>query len=252
MRLKNKTQLEGVRASCRLLAQLFKELKGEVQPGRSTKSLDTWVQAWIKEAGGIPAFLNYGDKSNPFPAALCVSVNEEVIHGIPGNRILQNGDLVSLDCGINLNGYFSDMAMSVEVGSCAPEIQKLNQVTRECRYQGIGAIKMPGGRINDISRAVMQHAQQHGYGVVTAYCGHGVGFAPHEEPSVPNVPYLRPNPRLQNGLVIAIEPMINLGSHEVDHLDDGWTVLTADGKASAHWEHTVAIVDGQVEVLTEV
>jgi len=227
---------------------MFAELEGLVVPGAETLELDRWVQDWIRRAGGIPAFLGYGDDHNPFPAALCISINEEVIHGIPGKRILKEGDLVSLDCGINYKGYFSDMALTMEIGTVSEEARLLNQCTRECLYKAIEAVKA-GNRIHDVSRAVMNHAQAAGYGVVSSFCGHGVGLAPHEDPQVPNIPH-GPNPRIQNGLVFAIEPMINLGTGEVELLEDDWTVVTADGSLSAHWEHSVVMVDGICEVLT--
>lgn len=248
IRLKNTRQIDGIRTSCKLLARMFKELEPLVVVGVQTAELDAWVQDWIKKTGGKPAFLGYGDKSNPFPAALCVSINDEVIHGIPSSRRIEYGDLVSLDCGINLDGYFSDMAITVAVGDVAEPYRRLNERTRECLYKGIEAVKA-GNRIHDVSRAVMEHATAAGYGIVTSFCGHGVGLAPHEDPQVPNVPH-GPNPRLQNGLVFAIEPMINEGTGEVELLEDDWTVVTADSKRSAHWEHTVAVVDGKCEVLT--
>ncbi len=248
IRLKNPRQIDGIRTSCKLLAQMFTELEPLVVVGVHTADLDAWVQDWIKKAGGRPAFLGYGDKSNPFPAALCVSINDEVIHGIPGSRRVEDGDLVSLDCGIDLDGFFSDMAITVAVGAVAEKYRRLSERTRECLYKGIEAVKA-GNRIHDVSRAVMEHASGAGYGIVTSFCGHGVGLAPHEDPQVPNVPH-GPNPRMQNGLVFAIEPMINEGTGEVEMLEDDWTVVTADGKRSAHWEHTVAVVDGRCEVLT--
>ncbi|AEJ19948.1 type I methionyl aminopeptidase [Gracilinema caldarium] len=248
IRLKNKEQIAGIRESCKMLSSMFKELTPLVVPGVETRDLDQWVQHWIKKAGGKPAFLQYGDDDNPFPAALCVSINEEVIHGIPSKRKIVPGDLVSLDCGINLGGYFSDMAMTIEVGEVSDEAKQLNRVTKECLDKAIEQARF-GNRILQIARAVYNHATGYGYGVVHQYCGHGVGFSPHEDPQVPNNPR-GPNPRMIEGLVIAIEPMINLGTAEVDVLDDGWTVVTADRKISCHWEHTVAIFEDHTEVLT--
>ncbi|WP_304221603.1 type I methionyl aminopeptidase [Gracilinema caldarium] len=248
IRLKNHEQIAGIRESCKMLSAMFKELTPLVVPGVETRDLDQWVQNWIKKAGGKPAFLNYGDDDNPFPAALCVSINEEVIHGIPSKRKVAYGDLVSLDCGINLGGHFSDMAVTVEVGQVSEEAKKLNRVTRECLDKAIEQA-IYGNRILQIARAVYNHATSHGYGVVHQYCGHGVGFSPHEDPQVPNNPR-GPNPRMMEGLVIAIEPMINLGTAEVEVLDDGWTVVTADRKISCHWEHTVAIFQDHTEILT--
>lgn len=249
IRLKNEQQLEGIRTSCRMLSTMFKELVPLVQVGVETRDLDKWVQAWIKREGGKPAFLGYGDEGNPFPAALCVSINEEVIHGIPSRRKIADGDLVSLDCGIDLEGYFSDMAVTVPVGNVEPRFRELVRVTQESLERGIAQV-VPGNRILQVSRAVYEHARSHGYGVVHQYCGHGVGFSPHEDPQVPNYPSRGANPRIGQGLVIAIEPMINLGTGDVELLDDDWTVVTADGQRSAHWEHTVAVFPDRVEVLT--
>jgi methionyl aminopeptidase len=248
IRLKNATQIDGIRASCKMLTAMFNELVPLVQVGVETRDLDRWTQEWIRKAGGKPAFLGYGSDTNPYPAALCVSINEEVIHGIPSKRKITSGDLVSLDCGIDLGGFFSDKAMTVEVGNVSDTARELNRVTKECLYKGIEQA-VAGNRILQIARAVYSHASSHGYGVVHQYCGHGVGFSPHEDPQVPN--YARgPNPRMTEGLVIAIEPMINLGTGDVDVLDDEWTVVTADRKISAHWEHTVAIFHDHTEILT--
>ena len=249
IRLKNEKQIEGIRESCRMLSAMFRELIPMVKPGVETRELDNWAKSWIKKAGGRPAFLGYGDKKNPFPSAVCISINEEVIHGIPSKRKIVSGDLVSLDCGIELGGYISDQAVSVEVGNVKADICKLNAVTRECLYKGIEAAKT-GGRLLQIASAIYSHAASYNYGVVKKFCGHGVGFDVHEEPAVSNNPK-GPNPRMQSGLVIAIEPMINLGSADVKVLKDGWTVVTADRKVSAHWEHTIAFFSDRVEILTE-
>jgi methionyl aminopeptidase len=249
IRLKNERQLEGIKTSCRLLSAMFKELRPLVQVGVETRELDRWVQDWIKKAGGRPAFLGYGDDSNPFPAALCVSINDEVIHGIPSRRKIADGDLVSLDCGIDLDGYFSDMAVTVPVGNASPEDRELVKVTEECLALGLAQVAH-GNRILQVSRAVYDHARAHGYGVVHQYCGHGVGFSPHEDPQVPNYPSRGANPRIGEGLIIAVEPMINLGTGDVELLDDDWTVVTADGRRSAHCEHTVAVFRDRVEILT--
>lgn len=249
IRLKNQKQLEGIRSSCQLLSSMFKELVPLVKVGVETRELDHWVQSWIKKAGGKPAFLGYGDADNPFPGALCVSINEEVIHGIPSRRKVADGDLVSLDCGIDLEGYFSDMAVTVPVGNVEQRFRDLVRVTEECLALGLAQVQ-PGNRVLQIGRAVYEHARSHGYGVVHQYCGHGVGFSPHEDPQVPNYPSRGSNPRMGEGLVIAVEPMINLGTGDVELLEDDWTVVTADGLRSAHCEHTVAIFRDHVEILT--
>jgi methionyl aminopeptidase len=249
IRLKNQKQMDGIRESCRMLKTMIEELRPLVVVGVETRELDQWVREWIKRAGGKPAFLGYGDDSNPFPAALCVSINEEVIHGIPSKRRIADGDLVSLDCGIDLGGHFSDMAVTVPVGNASPAARALVKVTEECLALGLAQVKA-GNRIHQISRAVYNHAAEHGYGVVHQYCGHGVGFSPHEDPQVPNYVSPGPNPRMGEGLVIAVEPMINLGTGDVELLEDDWTVVTADGKISAHCEHTVAVFRDHSEILT--
>ncbi|MDR2766711.1 MAG: type I methionyl aminopeptidase [Treponema sp.] len=249
IRLKNEKQIDGIRKSCKLLSAMFREITPLVKPGVSTLDLDHWALRWIKAAGGKPAFLGYGDRDNPFPGALCISINEEVIHGIPSKRRIAEGDLVSLDSGINLNGFISDQAVTVEAGRVSAAAHALNAATRECLSAGLRAAKA-GERLLRISRAVEERARQDGYGIVTRYCGHGVGFEVHEDPQVPNVPK-GPNPRLNNGLVIAVEPMITAGKGDVRLLDDGWTVVTSDGRLAAHWEHTLAVCGGAVEVLTE-
>lgn len=249
IRLKNHKQLDGIRESCRMLTAMFAELVPLVKVGVETRDLDRWVREWIKKAGAKPAFLGYGDSKTPYPAALCVSINDEVIHGIPSARRIRDGDLVSLDCGIDMGGHFSDKAVTVPVGRVSPEAAALVAVTEQCLALALEQAK-PGNRIHQISRAVFNHAKAHGYGVVHQYCGHGVGFSPHEDPQVPNYPSSGPNPRMQEGLVIAVEPMINAGTGDVELLEDEWTVVTADGKLSSHCEHTVAIFRDHAEILT--
>jgi methionyl aminopeptidase len=249
IRLKNEEQINGIRVSCKLLSAMYRELIPLVKPGVQTIDLDRWTRDWIKKAGGKPVFLGYGPRDNPYPAALCISINNEVIHGIPSKRLIREGDLVSLDCGIDLGGYISDQAVSGEAGKVSEAVHALNVTTRECLYRGIAAVKA-GDRLHQIARAVQGHALSRNYGVVHQFCGHGVGIALHEDPQVPNYPH-GPNPRMTGGMVIAIEPMINQGTGDVEILDDGWTVVTADDKISAHWEHTVAIFRDHTEILTE-
>ena len=246
IRLKNEKEIEGIRKSCHALADLFREVVPQVHPGMSTKDVDDLVVKFIKKIGGKPAWYREN-----FPGAACVSINDEVIHGIPSKkRIIHDGDLVSLDIGIDLDGYISDSTHTVQVGNVKPELRKLVQVTRECLAAGIQAC-VAGNRIRDISNAVNDIAfKKHGYGVVYDYCGHGVGLDVHEDPSVPNCPQGGANPRIQAGMVLAIEPMINLGTADVETLADDWTVVTCDGKPSCHEEHTVAIFADHTEVLT--
>ncbi|HOX91974.1 MAG TPA: type I methionyl aminopeptidase [Spirochaetales bacterium] len=245
IRIKNETQIQGIQKSCDLLSELFDYLIPQVKAGISTGKLDAIAKAFIDKHGGRPAFLGYYD----YPASMCISVNEEVIHGIPGKRELKDGDLVGIDCGIDLNGYFSDAAISVSVGQVSPQVERLSRVTRECLDLAIAAAK-PGARVHDVSKAVYAHAKAAGYGVVRPYCGHGVGLALHEDPQVPNYVSAGPNPRLSPGMVIAIEPMINMGTDAIIDLDDGWTVVTADGLPSAHFEHTVLITKDGARPLT--
>jgi len=249
IRLKNEKQIDGIRTSCKLLSSMYRELIPLVKPGIQTIDIDYWVQSWIKKMGGRPVFLGYCPKKKPYPAAICISINDEVIHGIPCKRKIREGDLVSLDCGIDLGGFISDQAISIEAGKVSDTVHKLNKVTNECLYKGIEAAKQ-GDRLLQISRAVEKHAKDNGYGIVEEYCGHGVGLALHEDPHVPNYPH-GANPKLNNGMVIAIEPMINMGTGNVAILDDDWTVVTEDEKVSAHWEHTIAIFGNKTEILTD-
>jgi methionyl aminopeptidase len=251
IRLKNEKQIDGIRKSCKMLSAMYRELIPLVKPGVQTVEIDRWVQNWIKQAGGKPVFLGYRQPKNhiPYPAAICISVNDEVIHGIPSKRRIREGDLVGLDCGIELDGYISDQAVSVEAGRVSREVHDLNMTARDCLYRGIAAMKA-GDRLLQIARAVEGYANGRGYSVVRDYCGHGVGFSLHEDPQVPNYPH-GANPRMNNGMVLAVEPMINTGTGDVEVLDDGWTVVTADGMFSAHWEHTAAIFNGKTEILTD-
>jgi len=245
IRLKNSEQIEGIRKSCMLLSELFRLLRPMVQPGVSLLDLDRAAYEFITRHRAVPAFLDY----DGFPATLCLSVNEMVIHGIPGKRRLIEGDIVGVDCGIDLGGYFSDAAVTWAAGKVSSGADQLMRVTRECLDRAIAAV-VPGARVHDISRAVFSHATAHKFGVVRSYCGHGVGFEPHEDPQIPNYVSAGPNPRLLPGMVIAIEPMINAGKPDVRELDDDWTVVTMDGSLSAHYEHTVLVTETGHEVLT--
>lgn len=245
IRLKNEKEIAGIRASGAVLAKTLHELRGQIREGVTTKELDSFARSYIERHGGKPAFLGYMN----YPASLCVSVNSEVIHGIPGSRKLKAGDVVSLDLGVDLNGYFSDSAITVAVGETSRKREELIAVTEECLNLAV-AQAVPGNRINDIGRAVYEHATGHGFGVVREYCGHGTGFAMHEDPQVPNYVGGGPNPRLKEGMVLAIEPMINVGTGDIELLDDGWTVVTADGADSAHFEHTVVVLRDRMEILT--
>ncbi|HET6450075.1 MAG TPA: type I methionyl aminopeptidase [Spirochaetia bacterium] len=245
IRLKNEKEIAGIRASGAVLAETLKATLTAIQEGVTTREIDAFARSRIERRGGRPAFLGYMN----YPASICISLNNEVIHGIPGPRRLKAGDLVSLDVGVDLNGYFSDSALTVSVGATTPERQRLMTVTRECLERAVQRA-LPGNRISDISRAVYEHATAAGCGVVREYCGHGTGFAMHEDPQVPNYVGSGPNPRLKEGMVLAIEPMVNAGTGDIELLDDGWTVVTADGRDSAHFEHTVVVLRDRVEILT--
>lgn len=249
IRLKNDEQISKIRKSCHELADLFNEIIPRVKPGVSTKEIDDWCVDFVRKHGGKPAWYSEG-----FPGCACISINNCVIHGVPSKKVfVQDGDLVSLDIGINLDGYISDSCHTVMVGNVKPNHRKLVNVTRESLVAGIQACQA-GKRISDIAKAVYQIAhEENGYGVVYDYCGHGVGLDVHEDPSVPNCPSRGPNPRLQAGMVIAIEPMINEGTADVITGDgkSEWTVNTADGSWSCHEEHTVAIFPDHTEILTD-
>ncbi|MDR1625610.1 MAG: type I methionyl aminopeptidase [Spirochaetia bacterium] len=245
VRLKSAKEIEGIRESCRLLSQLLGETKNIVAEGISTKDIDAFVRRRCREMGARPAFLDY----DGFPAAICTSTNEAVIHGIPNKKKLRSGDIVSLDCGLEYEGFFSDAAFTLPIGRVSDENRLLMEVTRACLDLAI-AKAVCGNRISDISRAVYAHAKKHGFGVVREYCGHGVGLAPHEGPQIPNYVSSGPSPRLKPGMVIAIEPMVNAGGDAIEILRDNWTVVTADGRCSAHFEHTLAIFDDHTDVLT--
>lgn len=244
-RIKTPEQIQGIRNSCRMLSSLFEALEPMMVPGVLPLDLDRFAEKYIKERGGRPAFLGY----EGYPATLCISANHTVIHGIPDNRRLQEGDIVGIDCGIELNGYYSDAAVTYPIGTISSDLEKLCKVTINCLNRAIDAARS-GKRIHDISRAVYGLAISEGYGVVRQYCGHGVGLEIHEDPQIPNYLSSGPNPRIIPGMVLAIEPMINIGTGEVRLLDDDWTVVTMDGKASAHYEHTIVILPDSVEVLT--
>lgn len=246
---KTAEEIELIRHSAQIVSQTLGLVAENIKEGISTKQLDAIAEEFILDNGGRPAFKGYPDTSRPFPASLCMSVNEQVVHGIPTDEPLKSGDIISVDCGVEKNGYFGDHAYTFMIGEVAPEVQELVRVTYESLYLGIAETKR-GNRIGDIGNAVQRHAQKHGYGVVRELVGHGLGQSLHEEPQVPNYGRRGSGAKIRDGLVIAIEPMINLGKRKVKSLRDGWTIITADRKPSAHFEHDVAVVDGQPEILS--
>lgn len=245
IRLKSKKDIEGIRASGQILAETFSVIKEKLTAGITTKDIDVIAAEHIKKNNAIAAFKNYMG----FPSSICISVNDEVIHGIPSKRVIKDGDLVSLDFGVNYKNYISDSAITIPVGKIDEKTQLLLEVTKECLELGIKSA-IVGNRVSDISKAVFIHAKKHNFGVVREYCGHGVGFKVHEEPSIPNYIGTGSSPRLKPYMVIAIEPMINMGSDEIFLHKDEWTVKTVDNSLSAHFEHTIAILDEGPAILT--
>lgn len=250
IRIKTARQIAGIRESCRMLADVLQQVEQRVEAGIATADLDRFARREIERLGGRPSFLGYHSGGlPPFPGALCISVNDHVIHGIPSDRLLRDGDIVGIDCGIDYEGYYSDSAITVSVGAVDSDAERLMRVTRQSLEDGIAAA-VAGRRINDVSRAIYKRIHDNGFGVVRPFCGHGVGLAIHEDPQVCNYVGRGPNPRLRPGMVLAIEPMVNMGGDNVSILEDEWTVATDDGSLSAHFEHTVAIFPDHTEVLT--
>jgi methionyl aminopeptidase len=249
--LKSPEEIAIMREACRIVAEILEELARAVRPGITTDELDRMAEELTYRKGARPAFKGYKPGDVVYPKSLCVSVNEEIVHGIPSSRRLKAGDIVGLDFGVVYKGFYGDAARTVAVGSIAESAERLLRVTREALYCGIEQCRV-GNRIGDIGRAVQEHAESAGYSVVEEFAGHGIGRKLHEDPQVPN--YFRrgmPNPRLQEGMVLAIEPMVNEGTARLRIMKDGWTAVTADGKLSAHFEHSVAITGNGPVILTE-
>lgn len=244
--IKSAREIELMRESGRILGEVHDQLKEIIRPGISTLEIDIEAERLIRKNGCIPNFLHY----NGFPGSVCVSINEEVVHGIPKkSRILKDGDIVSLDCGCIYKGYHSDAARTYPVGEVDPEVMKLVEETKNSFFEGIKQAKA-GNHLYDISNAIDAYISKFGYGVVTALVGHGIGTSLHEDPSIPNYHMDRRGMKLQAGMTLAIEPMINLGRADVDFLDDGWTCVTSDRLPSAHYENTILITEGEPEILT--
>lgn len=245
--IKAQREIELMREAGRILAITHEELKKAIRPGISTYEIDKLGEEVIRSYGCIPSFLNY----NGYPASICVSVNEEVVHGIPSKkRILQEGDIVSLDAGVIYQGYHSDAARTYAVGEIDASAADLIKVTRESFFEGLKACRQ-GNHVNDISKAVFDYITARGYSAVRDLVGHGVGANLHEAPEIPNFTRLKKGPKLKAGMTIAVEPMINIGSYEVRWLPDDWTVVTVDGKKSAHYENTILITEGEPEILSK-
>ena len=244
--LKSDREIEYMRDAGKIVAETLVEIQNAVKPGVSTLELDKIAEKYISSCGAIPAFTGYGG----FPATICSSINEEVVHGIPSLKKLNNGDNVSIDVGAEIHGYNGDSAVTFPVGEVTAEMQDLLDVTQQSLYKGIEQA-IAGNRLGDISNAVQTCTEKHSYGIVRDYVGHGIGRKMHEDPQIPNFGAAGRGPRLKAGMALAIEPMINLGTHEVKTLHDGWTVVTKDRKPSAHFEHTIVITDGKPEILTK-
>lgn len=245
IRYKSIEEIELMREAAQLVSKTLGILAPEIKPGVSSLQLDTMAETFIRDHGGIPGFLGLYD----FPNTLCMSLNETVVHGIPNDKPLESGDIISVDCGVILNGYYGDHAYTFEVGEVSKEVKELLRVTKECLYKGIEQMHA-GRRMGDLGYAIQKHAEDHGYGVVRELVGHGIGREMHEDPQVPNYGRQGRGKKFMEGLVLAVEPMITMGTHRIKQLNDGWTINTADGKPAAHFEHDVAIVDGKPDILS--
>jgi len=245
--LKSKREIETMRVASRIVTEILEELRASCRPGITTRDLDRISEESTRRRGAQPAFKGY----RGFPRTLCASINQEVVHGIPGERELGDGDIVGLDFGVIVDGYYGDAAITVPIGQVTPDVTQLLSVTEECLYRGIEQM-LPGNHLADISQAIQGHAESHGYSVVKEFGGHGIGRRLHEDPMVLNYVVDGRGIKLRPGLVLAIEPMINLGTDSVKILRDGWTVVTVDGKPSAHFEHTVAVTDNGPDILSKI
>jgi methionyl aminopeptidase len=244
--LRSSREIELIRRACRIVKLALLLAEEMVRPGVSTEEIDHALEIFIRRAGGRPAFKGY----RGYPAATCLSLNEVVVHGIPGSRRLEEGDILGVDVGVEKEGYFGDGARTFPVGRVCEEAQRLVQATREAFFKGVEAIYGEGSRVSDISSAIESHVRSYGFSTVRALCGHGIGAALHEDPEVPNYGPPGRGAKLEPGMVLAIEPMVNSCGYDVETLEDGWTVMTQDRRRSAHYENTVAVVSGGVEILS--
>lgn len=244
--LKTEQEIEQLRVCNQIVARVLQELKKAIKPGITTRALNDIAEQAIKDQGAIPAFKGY----RGFPASLCTSINEQIVHGIPDGRKLKEGNIISLDFGVQFNGFYGDAAVTFPVKEIGNKAKKLLKVTEEALYKGIEQA-IVGNRLSDISQSIQAWVESHGFSIVRDFVGHGIGKSLHEEPQIPNFGTPVPNPRLQAGMVLALEPMVNEGSYEIKLLPDGWTAVTADGKLSAHFEHSIAISDNGPIILSE-
>ena len=243
--LKNSDEIELIRKSAQIVSKTLGMLASEIKPGINSLKLDELAESFIRDHGAKPGFLGLYD----FPNTLCVSPNSQVVHGIPNKEPLRNGDILSIDCGVLYNGFYGDHAYTFEVGEVKPEIKKLLKISKESLYKGISEFKI-GNRIGDIGNAIQKHCESEGFGVVRELVGHGLGKSMHESPEIPNYGKRGKGKKIENGMVVAIEPMINMGSHKIKQLDDGWSILTRDNLPGAHFEHNVALIDGRPNLLS--
>lgn len=250
--IKTNKEIDFIRESCRIVGETLQLVKRNIKPGITTKELDIIAEEYILAQGGIPAFKGYSQAGSfDFPGSICSSIDDEVVHGIPGNRKLKEGEIISIDVGVIKNGFFGDAAISIPVGEISVEKQLLLDVTENSLYLGIEAA-LSNNKLYDISFAIQSHVEKHGFSIVRDLCGHGVGKYLHEDPQIPNYGRKGTGPKLKNGMTLAIEPMVNLGKYQVVVAQDGWTVLTKDGTPSAHFEHTILVNNGNPEILTKV
>jgi methionyl aminopeptidase len=248
--IKSPQEIELMRECCGIVAEVLRILKKFIQPGITTKELDSMAEEYIRSQKGEPAFKGYGaDPDNRFPASLCTSIDDQVVHGIPGSRALREGEIVSLDVGVKKNNYFGDGAWTFQVGKISEEKNRLLKSAEEALYKGIAQARA-GNHVHDISAAVQSHVEHDGFSVVRDLVGHGVGRNLHEDPAIPNYGQAGTGPVLQRGMTLAIEPMVNLGRYQVRVERDGWTIRTADGLPSAHFEHTILVTETEPEILT--
>ncbi|HPL53537.1 MAG TPA: type I methionyl aminopeptidase [Bacillota bacterium] len=243
--IKSPREIELMRIAGRIVAETHELLSEVIRPGITTLELDAIAEAFIVKSGGIPAFKGY----NGFPASICSSVNEQVVHGIPGTTVLKDGDVIGIDIGVIYGGYYGDAARSYGIGNISDDKEKLIKVTKESFFKGI-EYALVGNRLSDISHNIQKHVESNGFSVVRDFVGHGIGSSMHEEPQIPNYGLPNKGPRLAAGMTLAIEPMVNIGKYAVKVLKDGWTVVTADGKPSAHYENTIVITGEKPEILT--
>lgn len=248
--IKSKKEIDFIRESCRIVAETLQLLKSKVVWGISTLEIDKIAEDYIRSNNATSAFKGYSQGGAPgFPGSICSSVDDEVVHGIPGSRVLKVGEIISIDIGVLKNGYFGDAAITVPVGEVAPDKKKLLEVTERSLHLGIEQA-LAGNRVHDISNAVQTYVEANGFSIVRDLCGHGVGRFLHEDPSIPNFGKKGTGPKLKNGMTLAIEPMVNAGNYEVITANDGWTITTADGSTSAHFEHSILINNNEPEILT--